>query len=88
MTNQLELRPVGEEDLPLLQKLTQDPEATGEFGRFGWFDPRRWRRGWDDNGLIGPDGGTLVLFMSDDTAHEAKQATRERWSIAGWFRTR
>jgi hypothetical protein len=55
MTNQLELRPDEEEDLPLLQKLTQDPEATGEFGRFGWFDPGRWRRGWDDNGLIGPD---------------------------------
>ena len=35
-----------------------------------------------------PDGGTLVLFMSDDTPHEAKRATRERWSIAGWFRTR
>jgi SM-20-related protein len=35
-----------------------------------------------------PDGGTLVLFMSDDTPHEARIATRERWSIAGWFRTR
>jgi SM-20-related protein len=35
-----------------------------------------------------PEGGTLVLFMSNDTPHEAKIATRERWSIAGWFRTR
>lgn len=35
-----------------------------------------------------PDGGTLVLFMSDDTPHEARIATRDRWSIAGWFRTR
>lgn len=35
-----------------------------------------------------PQGGTLVMFMSDDTPHEAKKATRERWSIAGWFRTR
>jgi SM-20-related protein len=33
-----------------------------------------------------PDGGTLVLFMSDDTPHEARCATRARWSIAGWFR--
>ena len=33
-----------------------------------------------------PEGGTLVLFMSDDTSHEARKATRERWSIAGWFR--
>jgi SM-20-related protein len=37
---------------------------------------------------IAPEGGTLVLFMSDQTPHEAKKATRERWSIAGWFRTR
>ena len=37
---------------------------------------------------LAPEGGTLVLFMSDETRHEAKKATRERWSIAGWFRTR
>ena len=37
---------------------------------------------------LAPEGGTLVLFMSDETPHEAKRATRERWSIAGWFRTR
>ena len=37
---------------------------------------------------LAPDGGTLVLFMSDETPHEAKKALRERWSIAGWFRTR
>jgi SM-20-related protein len=37
---------------------------------------------------LAPKGGTLVLFMSQDTPHEAKRSTRERWSIAGWFRTR
>jgi SM-20-related protein len=37
---------------------------------------------------LAPKGGTLVLFMSEDTRHEAKRSTRERWSIAGWFRTR
>jgi SM-20-related protein len=37
---------------------------------------------------LAPRGGTLVLFMSEDTPHEAKRSTRERWSIAGWFRTR
>ena len=66
MSNQLELRPVDEEDLPLLQKLTLDPEVTGEFGRFGWFDPRRWQRGWADNGLIGPDGGTLLVVRDGE----------------------
>jgi SM-20-related protein len=36
---------------------------------------------------LAPEGGTLLLFMSDGTPHEARKATRERWSIAGWFRT-
>ncbi len=35
-----------------------------------------------------PRGGTLVLFMSADMPHEVLPATRERWSVAGWFRTK
>ncbi len=35
-----------------------------------------------------PCGGTLVLFMSADMPHEVLPAARERWSVAGWFRTR
>ncbi len=46
---------------------------------------------YDDLGIprtiVVPMGGTLALFMSDGTPHEAKKATRDRWSIAGWFRT-
>ncbi len=34
-----------------------------------------------------PQGGTLVLFKSADMPHEVLPATRERWSVAGWFRT-
>ena len=60
------LRPVSEDDLPMLEALTQDPGQTGEFGWFGWFDRGRWRRGWDENGLIGPDGGTLIVARGDD----------------------
>jgi SM-20-related protein len=33
-----------------------------------------------------PRGGTLVLFLSADFEHEVLPATRERLSIAGWFR--
>lgn len=66
MSDRVALRPVGENDLPVLQELTQDPETTGEFARFGWFDPRLWRRGWDENGLIGPDGGTLLVVRGDE----------------------
>ncbi|MDF3031937.1 MAG: 2OG-Fe(II) oxygenase [Moraxellaceae bacterium] len=35
-----------------------------------------------------PHGGTLLLFRSAGMPHEVLPATRARWSIAGWFRTR
>jgi SM-20-related protein len=35
-----------------------------------------------------PVGGTLVCFLADRFEHEVLPATRERWSIAGWFRRR
>src|SRR6266851_8820381 len=61
MSDQLELRLFRESDIAVLEALTQDPETTGEHQWFGWHDLRRWRRGWADDGLIGPDGGTLVV---------------------------
>ena len=35
-----------------------------------------------------PASGTLVLFLSAEFDHEVAPATRERLSIAGWFRQR
>lgn len=35
-----------------------------------------------------PQGGRLVVFLSSKFAHEVLPATRERLSIAGWFKTR
>ena len=75
MSDQVALRPVGEDDLPMLEELTQDPEQTGEFQWSGWSDRRRWRRGWDENGLIGPDGGTLVVVCG-----------QERLGLVNWRR--
>ncbi len=60
MGDQVALRQVSEADLPMLEKLTQDPETTGEFQWFGWSDRRQWRRGWDENGLISADAGTKL----------------------------
>ena len=37
---------------------------------------------------IFPQAGTLVLFLSAEFEHEVLPATRERLSIAGWFRRR
>jgi acetylserotonin N-methyltransferase len=60
------LRPVSEHDLPMPEDLTQDQEQTGEFEWFGWWDLPRWRQGWEENRLIGPDGGTLAVTCGSD----------------------
>jgi RimJ/RimL family protein N-acetyltransferase len=54
------LRPVGEGDLAVIYGLTNDPGQTGDFEWFGWQDPSRYRRRWEQDGLLGDDGG---LFM-------------------------
>jgi hypothetical protein len=69
MNDQLRLRPVGEDDLPLLYRLTSDPSATGEYEWFGWQDPGEFRRPWAENGLLSEDGGMLIV---------AKPACRRR----------
>ena len=65
MGDHLELRPPREDDLTIIEKLTQDPEVTGEFAWFGWHDPLRWRRGWAENRLLGDAGGLLMVVRGD-----------------------
>jgi len=38
--------------LPVPGTLTQDPQVTGEFEQYGWYAPRLFRRGWEDNGPL------------------------------------
>jgi SM-20-related protein len=35
---------------------------------------------------VSPEFGTLAVFLSEEFEHEVKAATRDRYSIAGWFR--
>jgi SM-20-related protein len=37
---------------------------------------------------VAPEGGTLVAFLSDRFPHAVQPASRDRVSIAGWFRRR
>ncbi|MET9079813.1 GNAT family protein [Streptomyces sp. NPDC004232] len=55
------LRPVREEDLPVLESFLTDPEAAGPFQWYGWSDPGRWRRRWAEDGLLTDEGGQLVV---------------------------
>jgi RimJ/RimL family protein N-acetyltransferase len=63
MAEELRLRPTGEDDLAVIEKLTQDPGVTGEFAWFGWHDPPRWRRRWAETRLIDEDGGVLMVVL-------------------------
>lgn len=64
MNDQLRLRPVAEDDLAVIELLTGDPEAAGEHSWLGWFDPRWFRRRWEETGLLTGDGGTLMVVRS------------------------
>lgn len=37
---------------------------------------------------VAPAGGTLAVFLADRFAHEVLPATRERFTLTGWFRRR
>jgi RimJ/RimL family protein N-acetyltransferase len=63
MADELELRPPGEDDLAVIEALTQDPDGTGEFSWYGWHDPLRWRRRWAQTRLIDEDGGLLMVVL-------------------------
>jgi RimJ/RimL family protein N-acetyltransferase len=74
---EITLRPVREDDLAVLERLTQDPEATGEFAWFGWHDPMRYRRRWAEDGLLGEEGGALMVTRGE-----------ERLGFVAWNRRR
>jgi RimJ/RimL family protein N-acetyltransferase len=61
MSGAIALERVTEADLDIMEQLTQDPESTGEFSWFGWFDVQRWRREWAENRLLSHDGGALMV---------------------------
>ncbi len=63
MGDELRLRPPGEDDLAIIERLTQDPETAGEFAWFGWHDLLRWRRRWAENRLVDRDGGVLMAVL-------------------------
>ena len=56
----VELRPVAESDLDLLERLTNDPVAAGEHQWFGWHDPGYLRRRWLETGMLTAETGMLV----------------------------
>jgi len=74
MEDVLALRPVADEDLPLLERLTQDPVAAGAHAWTGWRNLLEFRQGWAEDRLIGDAGGVLMIARGD-----------ERIGFVSWF---
>jgi RimJ/RimL family protein N-acetyltransferase len=66
MDGQVTLRPVREDDLPWLASLRDGPANTGSHEWHGWSDPQWERRHWAESGLLGDDGGTLIVWHGTD----------------------
>lgn len=66
MAEQVALRRVEEDDVGLVESLLQDPELTGEFGWFGWFETGVRAR-WAENRLLSDDGGMLMVTRDEET---------------------
>jgi RimJ/RimL family protein N-acetyltransferase len=66
--DQVQLRPVVEDDLLLLERFLLDPEATGPFQWRGWSDPTGWRRRWTENNLLTSEGGQLMVLSDGHRA--------------------
>ena len=61
------LRPVVEDDLPVLNGMLGSPEVRAPFQWFGWSDPGRMARGYAENGLLGPDNSILMVASGAET---------------------
>lgn len=66
MDDEVTLRPLAEADLAILERLTQEPTATGEFAWFGWHKLAQYRQSWADNRLISDDDGILLVVRGED----------------------
>ena len=66
MQDEVTLRPAHEEHLTVIERIMTDPEVMGPFQWFGWRDTSRLRRRWADTGLLGDDGGMLIVLRGDD----------------------
>jgi RimJ/RimL family protein N-acetyltransferase len=66
VSHEVTLRPLAEDDLPLLHRLTSDPAVAGEHEWFGWRNPRDFPRRWAEDGLLGDDGGVVMVMRGSD----------------------
>ncbi|MFB4317165.1 GNAT family N-acetyltransferase [Actinomadura sp. 21ATH] len=76
MEDHLRLCPVREEDLATMDALVGDPDRAGAFTWTGFTDPRWRRRAWEENGLLSPDEGSLMVAAGEERLGFVQWRTR------------
>jgi len=85
LSSTVTLRPVIEDDLSWLASMRNDPAVSGLHEWHGWSDPQRKRRQWSESGLLGDDGGTLiVLHGADRVGHVSWRRVTTGPIATGW----
>lgn len=82
MTGDVSLRPVTTADLDLFEAAFATEEGTGPFQWFGFTPAHGLRRRFAEDGLLGPDGGTLTVTVG------GQAAGRVEWFASAWGRPR
>lgn len=62
----IHLRPIGEPDLPVLDRLAVDPHIAGPFDWYGFRDPGARRRRLAEDGFLGHDPRKLAVALDHD----------------------
>ncbi|MFE3072484.1 GNAT family N-acetyltransferase [Streptomyces sp. NPDC059247] len=78
MPAEVTLRPVTADDLDLFEREFNGPEGWGVHAWFGFQSTADLRRRFAENGLLGPDGGTLTV------AEDGIAVGRVKWFPGGW----
>jgi RimJ/RimL family protein N-acetyltransferase len=63
----LRLRPVRRADLDTLERWQANPAVQGDHNWFGFSPDGQLRRRFDQDGLLGPDRGNLLVELDDGT---------------------
>ena len=99
MPQNVHLRPVVEADLPLVERLTGDPDEAGPFGFFGFRETAHVRRDFAENNFLAAHGGHLAVgigpqpaiseFVGQVSWHRQQRApTSHCWNIGIQLLTR
>jgi RimJ/RimL family protein N-acetyltransferase len=65
MNDRVRLRPVTDESLTSVEAMFADPEAIGIFNWGGYKDPTKWRKAYEENGLLGGERSVLIIDSVD-----------------------